>query len=193
MEELIRDRFPKSVTLKDGSRVTLRPLEPSDEDRLGLFFHRIPEVERAIFRENVIDSAVIHRWCSQINFRQIFPLLAVEGARIVADATLHFRPGTWMRHVAQLRIAVDPGYRARGLARIMLEELIELSLDLDVDLLDAEVLSGQTAAMKLITGLGFKEMALLPDHARDLLGNSHDIVLLSRDVKTPENEEGGGS
>ena len=192
MDDLLKSRYPRTVSLKEGSRVVLRPLQPLDEHQLALFFGTIPAEERAMLRNNVVDASIVRKWCTQIDFRQVLPLLALDGARVVADATLHFHPRTWREHVAQVRIAVDPQYRARGLARLMVLELIELSLDLDVDILDAEVLSAQAAAMHLFTDVGFKQIAVLPDHARDRLGHSHDVIVISREVKTPDVDTGGG-
>ena len=40
------EAYPKDIMLRDGDKVSVRPLEPDDKVRLLEFFGRIPEEER---------------------------------------------------------------------------------------------------------------------------------------------------
>ena len=54
------ESYPKNIMLRDGDKVSVRPLEPGDKVRLLEFFERIPEEERYYLKENVASAKVIH-------------------------------------------------------------------------------------------------------------------------------------
>lgn len=184
------ERYPRTVILK-GVQAVLRPLKQTDEERLLSFFRRIPVEDRALLKDNVSDPTVIKSWCASIDYSRVFPLLALVGDRVIADATLHFDRSGWMRHVARVRVVVDPEFRGMGVASTLVCELIEVAPGFKVEFLDAEFLSAQTAAIRLFERLGFRRVATLPDHVRDQIGNRHHLIILSREVSLREYEESG--
>lgn len=184
------ERYPCKVTLKNVEAV-LRPLKQTDEERLLAFFRRIPVEDRALLKDNVSDPTVVKSWCAAIDYSKVFPLLALVGDRVIGDATLHFDRSGWMRHVAKVRVVVDPEFRGLGLASALISELIEMAPGFKVELLDAEFLSKQTDAIRLFERLGFRRIATLPDHVRDQIGNLHHLIVLSREVSLREYEESG--
>ena len=62
------DAFPKTILLRDGTQVTLRPLVEEDKLRLLDFFRRIPEEERYYLKENVTSPEVIQVWTTDIDY-----------------------------------------------------------------------------------------------------------------------------
>jgi len=176
------DRYPKS--LADG--VTLRPMDAADEAGLVQFFKRIPVQERQLFREDVTRPSVIRGWIANLDDSRILPLLAVHDSRIVADATLHRDTGGWSRHVGKVRLTIDPDFRALGLARLLLQEFIELSKALGVAVLEGEILDVQEGEASLFEEMGFQCVATLPQHAIDLSGRVHDVQVFAQTVQLPE-------
>ncbi|MEK6568943.1 MAG: N-acetyltransferase, partial [candidate division NC10 bacterium] len=71
--------YPKQVSLKDWTKVTLWPMEPRDEARLHEFFCRIPEEDRKLLKEDVADRDVVANWCRQIDYNRVIPILAEAG------------------------------------------------------------------------------------------------------------------
>ncbi|MCB1761308.1 MAG: ribosomal protein S18-alanine N-acetyltransferase [Gammaproteobacteria bacterium] len=59
-----------------------------------------------------------------------------------------------------LNICIDPDLRGRGLARRMLERLLNLARQHRADSVFLEVRASNTAAQRLYTGLGFNEIGL---------------------------------
>ncbi|MGI8551469.1 MAG: GNAT family N-acetyltransferase [Dehalococcoidia bacterium] len=173
------EEFPKTVTLEDGTTLSVRILQPSDEDALLAFFQGIPEQERYWLREDVSDPAVIHQWVSEIDYHRVLPLIASRDEAIVADATLH-RRGYGARHsLGEIRLVVAPLFRGRGLGYALLAELTEIAQRAGLDRLEAEIVSGaQDAALEAIELIGFEQVAVLPGHLRDRDGNRHDLLLL---------------
>ena len=173
------DTYPVSVSLA-SKKLLLRPLVREDGTALARFFARLPADERVMLKDDVTNPAVIATWCATIDPDHVLPLLALDGSRIVGDATLHRDRRGWARHVARIRLTVDPEYRRMGLARAMVRELIVLAERLGIAVIDAEALSAQHGAIKLFEDLGFIAVATLPQHALDLTEQPHDIVILSK-------------
>ena len=181
---MIFDEYPKEVTLRDGSKVTLRPLVKEDEKELVKFFKGLSKEERLYLRDDVADPEVIQKWMENIDYEKVLPILALDGNTIVADATLHRDPYGWMRHVGQIRMSVAGSHRGRGLARIIAAEVFHQAVGFGLDKLVAEMLSIQKNAQRVFTRLGFVEEAVLKDQAVDTTGQKHDLIIMSNDVTT---------
>lgn len=176
----------KGYPRKVHDTFTLRPLEAGDENALVSFFKNIPVDERRLFKDDVTDTQVIHGWIQNLNYENILPMLAFDGSRIVADATLHRSRKGWSRHVGNVRVSLDPAYRRRGLARALIKEFVGLAEKLGIAILQAEVLDVQKGARALFEGQGFHCVATLPQNAIDLSGRVHDILVYHRAVTPPE-------
>jgi L-amino acid N-acyltransferase YncA len=175
-------RYPKD----SAGSVKIRPMEASDESALLSFFKTIPGDERQLFKDDVTQISVIQGWIRNLNYTNILPLLAIEGSRIVADATLHRDRRGWARHVAEIRVTLDPDYRRRGLARALIEEFVDLAVPLEIAILQANILDVQREARRLFEDMGFQSVATLPQHAIDLAGRVHDILIYSLTTSQPE-------
>lgn len=176
------DRYPKPLP----DQITVRPMNATDESSLLQFFKRIPVEERQLFREDVTRISVVQGWIRNLDYSRILPLLAVQGSRIVADATLHRDSGGWSRHVGKVRLTLDPEFRTGGLARLLLQEFLDLSKALGVAVLEGEILDIQEDAASLFEVMGFHCVATLPQHAIDLCGRVHDLRVFSLTIYLPE-------
>ena len=170
------EAYPKTVTLRYGTKVDLRPLEKDDQIPLLRFFRRVPEADRYL-KENVTDPEVIRDWTTEIDFDRVIPIVAVLGDEIVADASLPQSRSPARCHVGELRIVVDPAYRGRGLAKKMLAELLDIAarLGLDKTIFEA-VEKQQEAAIIAAKKMGFTEGTTLEGRIRDLWGEYQDLV-----------------
>lgn len=178
--DILKKRYPKKASL-NGKAIVMRPLEKSDEKELLAFFKRIPKEDRILLKDDVVDAKTVKRWCSTIDYAKTLPLLAIDGKRIVGDATLHREQG-WMNHVGRIRAVVDPGYRGSGIGQALVGEFLEIAKDLGITMMDAEIMAEQRLGRKMFERMGFGVVALLPHHAMDLEGQAHDVVVLSRQV-----------
>src|SRR3954463_3903440 len=123
MDDLL-EQFPKEITLKEGFKSAVRPLESTDESAFYDFFQTVPEQERMFIKHRVADRSVIRDWCQNIDYGRNLALLALSKNRIIADATLHQQLGGWRRHIGRVSVLVDPAFRGRGLAKALISELI---------------------------------------------------------------------
>jgi ribosomal protein S18 acetylase RimI-like enzyme len=151
-------KYPKTVTLKDGSKVTFRPLRKTDEKELHQFFLGVPEHERMFIKHRVGDPAVIRDWCQNIDLGRNLPLVAVMGGKIVGAATLHQQLGGWKRHIGRVSVLVLPKSRGRGLARALVTEIVNISRELGLEKVEAEFMGDQEAAIKMFALLGFSNL-----------------------------------
>jgi len=176
------DAYPKIVVVKDGTRVTLRPMVKEDEEKLKEFFASIPEEDRWYLKEDVADPKVIESWVRDLNYDRVLPIVAEVGDRIVADATLHRRTFGGSKHVGKLRIVVAPEYRSKGLGTWITLDIVNMAMHSGLEKLATEMVADkQQVAIDGVRQLGFVQEAVIPDYAKDPQGESHDLVIM---VKT---------
>ncbi len=190
--EMLVDAYPRAMALKDGLKCELRPLEATDQLAFHEFFLAIPNEERMFIKHRVTEPETIQEWCQNIDLGRNFPLLAVHEGRIIGDATLHQQLGGWKRHIGRVSVLVHPKFRGRGLARAMVEEILEIARGLGLERAEAEFIGEQAAAIKMFAMLGFTTLARLPDYVKDMQAVSHDYVLMGLELGTDEEYAGMG-
>jgi ribosomal protein S18 acetylase RimI-like enzyme len=190
--ELELQKFPKVVTLKDGTKVTLRPLRRDDEKDFHKLFLGIPEPERMFIKHRVTDFEVIREWCRNIDYGRNLPLVALIGGKIIGDATLHQQLGGWKRHVGRVSVLVHPEFRGRGLARALVGEIIEIARSAGLEKVEAEFIGEQEAAIKMFAMLGFSQLLRLEGYVKDMQTITHDYILMGLELKTDEEYAGVG-
>jgi RimJ/RimL family protein N-acetyltransferase len=183
------DRYPKEITLKDGARVTFRPMVRDDADRLWEFFRQIPSVDKMFFREDVDRREEVDRWAENLDYETILPILAFSEGRVVGDATLHRNRTGWKQRVGTIRILIAPDFRHRGLGTSMIRELRHLGEKASLHYLLAEVIEEQQAAIKAFEKLGFERMVVYRNYVNDQRGRLHNLVVLHYAMSLSEDEE----
>ena len=173
----------KEVKLKDGTMVVLRPMVREDEEALHRFFMNLPDKRVNIARFNVRDRKLIHRWATNIDYNTVFPLLALTGGEIVGDVTFH-RVTTqgWKKHIGEVRIMISPLYQNRGLATLMLNELVEMAAEFGLEKLWAEVPLDSVATIRAFRNAGFVCKAVIEGLVKDSQNRSIDILIMICDV-----------
>jgi L-amino acid N-acyltransferase YncA len=182
------ENYPKEIVTKDGNPVLLRPLVREDEEQLAAFFARIPEEERWFLRDAVDDPEIMRAWLDNLDYERILPMVAInpDEGTIVANVRLHRRPVDCMRHIAHLRVMVDPAYRHQRLGTWMLLDTIKLAMNMGIEKLVAEFVGNvEGAAMNAAHKLDFFEQAVLKDYVKDRHGKYHDLIIM---VKTLHKE-----
>ena len=190
--ELELQTFPKTVNLKDGKKATLRVLKKEDEKDFHQLFQGIPEPERMFIKHRVQDLKVIRDWCRNIDVGRNLPIVALIDGKIVGDATLHQDLGGWKRHIGRVSVLVDPKFRGRGLARALINEILDIARNAGLEKAEAEFIGEQAAAVKMFAMLGFSQLVRLDDYVKDMQSIRHDYVLMGLDLKTDEEYAGVG-
>jgi L-amino acid N-acyltransferase YncA len=168
----------KTETLKDGKKVTIRPLTPKDLDGLMAFYRSLPPEDRKYLRVDVTDRKVVAERIRLVDQGQVFRIIALYKDRIVADGALELSGEEWRRHHGEVRLIVSRPYRRKGLGMIMIRELYFLATARNVETIVAKMMRPQKGAQTIFHRLGFREEALLPDYVRDLTGKTQDLLIM---------------
>jgi ribosomal protein S18 acetylase RimI-like enzyme len=184
---MILYQYPISENLNDGSQITIRPLRKEDEKILHEYFLRLPPEDRLCLRNDVTDPKVIESWIYDLDYDVILPLVALDGNHIVANGTLEFDPVGWTKHQGEIRITCDPQYRKKGLATILIQNLIRIAKDFGLEQLTAEIAPTLDEAYFLFEKLEFQEAAVLKDFIKDFQENYQDLVLMVKSISPSDN------
>ncbi|HSP15166.1 MAG TPA: GNAT family N-acetyltransferase [Thermoanaerobaculia bacterium] len=170
-------RYPQEAVLRDGRRVLLRPFTSNDVDALYQFFHALPNEYKRFAWDNVDNRALIDAWGRNIDYGKVYPLIALDGKRVVADATLH-RLGGPLRLVGRIKWMIEPAFRGVGLGTLLVNHLIDIARDRGLRHVNSMLISDLEAdAVKTLETLGFKSF-LQPGYGTDPDGNQHDMTKL---------------
>jgi RimJ/RimL family protein N-acetyltransferase len=175
-------QYPKTLKLKNGKSVEIRPLEGDDVGALVAFFKGLPEDSTQFLKEDVKDAKVVSRYVAEANPDLVWPIVAVCDGAIVADATLHMQQRGWRRHVGEVRVVVNPDFRRHRLAIALIHELVNQASLRKLKKLEAQILNSQKGALRAFQQLGFIEEATLKDHAMGAQGGLHDLIIMTNTV-----------
>ena len=171
-------RYPQEAILRDGRRVLIRPFKETDADELYAFFQRLDPQDRRFAWNRIDDRHLIDHWANNIDFAKAFPLLAVDGKSIVADATLHRIDGGPLRRVGRVKWLIDPKFRRVGLGTLLMNHFIDVARENGLRHLSCMLISDIEAdAVRVLEHLGFKAN-VLPGYGTDPDGFQHDMTHL---------------
>jgi acetyltransferase len=179
--------FRQVVTLRDGARVLLRPLGSEDRQALLDFFLPVTWEERRYMRHNVNDADLVAKWAEDVDYEDVFPVVAVIGDRIVGNATLHFSPGPG-RHCAEIRIFLAKDFKRRGLGTKMIQALIEIARKRSLYLIEVQIVSDHVEVIKAMLKAGFETICTIEDYFMLPDGDLRDVVHLIYRLRTVEDE-----
>ena len=193
---LARDMYPKidlntyqkEVSLKDGTKILLRPMVPTDKEALYEFFKAVSEEEARYLRDDVKSRLLIESWAKNLDYSKTLPILALKGDLIIADATINRRQFGWKWHLGTVRIFVHNDYRNLGLGEIMVDELVRIAYKLGIEKLVLEIPDTNTAVINTFTKAGFYHAAMIPNMVKDRQNMPVDLAVLMKDIKPPLDE-----
>lgn len=169
-------QFPQEAVLRDGRRVLIRPFTENDTEALWSFFQRLPESVRRTAWERIDDRSLVEGWGRNIDYGKVFPLLAVDGQKIVADATLHRREHGPLRRSGRIKWLIDPEYRGAGLGSTLVNHFIGTAQENGLRHLTCMLIADiESDAVATLEELGFEAHAF-PDYGLDADGDPHDMV-----------------
>jgi len=172
------ERYPREITLRNGVTLVFRPMGRDDVDRLWVFFRQVPPEDKMFFRQDVSRREVVQRWADTLDYDLVLPILALEGDRVVGDATLHRQRTGWKQRVGVVRVQIAPDYRHLGLGTAMVRELRHLGEKSALHYLMAEVIEEQAAAVRAFEKMGFARAVTYRNFVNDQKGGIHNLVVL---------------
>ncbi len=179
---MLTKSYPKTVTLKDGTSVVIRPLAEGDFDQLFAFFEALPDEDRIFLRHDVSDPQVVRKWTEDIDVDHVIPLVACDEDKVVASGSLHVIQHDCMRHVGHIRLVTARSHRKKGLGGLMTRELVALAEHRNIEKLQAHVIHDNVGAVKMFETVGFETVAVLKGMIKDRSWKSRDLAIMINDV-----------
>jgi len=105
---------------------------------------------------------------------------------------LHQQLGGWRRHIGRVSVLVDPTFRGRGLATMLVNEVLDIARAAGLERAEAEFIGEQDAAAKMFAMLGFNQLLRLDGYVKDMQAITHDYILMGLELKTDEEYAGVG-
>jgi GNAT superfamily N-acetyltransferase len=169
-------RYPLEAVLRDGRRLLIRPFSERDVDALYEFFLRLPQEVRRFAWDRIDNRALVESWGRELDYGKVLPLLAFDGTKVVADATLHRRQGSPLRLVGRVKWLLEPEYRGVGLGTLLLNQFIDTARADGLRHLTCMLISDFEAdAVRTLHDLGFDGYTI-PGYGTDPDGNQHDMI-----------------
>jgi GNAT superfamily N-acetyltransferase len=168
--------YPQEGVLRDGRRLLIRPFTENDVDPLYEFFLRLPQEVRRFAWDRIDSRTLVEGWGRELDYSKVLPLLAWDGHKVVADATLHRRTGSPLRLVGRVKWLIDPEYRGVGLGTLLINNFIATAHADGLRHLTCMLVSDFEAdAVQTLKDLGFVGYTV-PGYGTDPDGNQHDMI-----------------
>jgi len=177
------EEFPKTIKLKDGSKVLLHVMTDNDLENVIEFFQAIPDEDRLYLRSDTKNPETVKRRFGNLNYDTMFPVLALMDGQIVGIATLYRAAFGWMRNLGEIRVVIAKKYQRKGLATVLTRELFFQALKRKLYKIQAELMDNQSSAIAAFERLGFRKEATLKKHVTDNGGIRRDLVIMTLDVE----------
>ena len=168
----------KQVTLKDGTKVTIREMTTGDIERSLAFFQALPEEDRAYLRRPVNDREAVTKRIDAMTLGRVLRLVAVLDDEIVADGALELANKGWKEHIGEIRLIVARAYQGKGLGELMALELFTLASRRRVEEIIVEMMGPQAGVQRIFERLGFHKVAELQKFVKDIRGETQDLILM---------------
>jgi len=183
-EQRIAVRYPRSASLRDGRKISLRLMQPDDKDLILEFARSLPSDDLLFLRRDITQPAAVDEWIKEIESGSTYTVLGFDGDQLLGEGDLHYNAADWTRHLGEIRLLLSPLSRGRGLGRIIAEEIYAIAQLLELQLLTARMVLDQSAAQSVFRRLGFQREAVLWDYVIDADGKTHDLLIATRRLQT---------
>lgn len=181
----IEERYPRSASLRDGHKVSLRLMQADDADTILDFARTLPADDLLFLRRDITQESAIEEWMREIEQGSTFTVLGFDGDQLLGEGDLHYNAADWTRHLGEIRLLLSPAARGRGLGRVLAEEIYAIAQQLQLELLTARMVLDQAAAQSVFRRLGFQREAVLWDYVIDADGKTHDLLIATRRLQGP--------
>jgi len=173
----------KIETLKDGTKVTVRELQPDDLDKLMKFYEELPLEDRKYLRFDVTDKKVVTKRLKRTESGDDIRIAALHNGEFVASGVIELSGLAWSKHQGEIRVIVARPFQHRGLGMVMIRELFFIAVQNNLEVITAMMMRPQVGAQHIFRKLGFREEMLLPDYLKDLEGITQDMIIMTCNVK----------
>ena len=159
IENLVIAPYPKKYitkrTLKNGVRVTLRPIKPEDEKRFNALFKSLsPQSVRFRFFETIKEMShdTLSRYCNLDYDREIAIVAQLEDNSLIGVVRLIFDVE---RKNGEFAVMVSDSWHGLGLGSKLMDYIIDIGKDLKLETIYSDVSPENTKMLNLCNKKGF--------------------------------------
>jgi acetyltransferase len=156
-------KYVEGVELRDGTKLTIRPIRPEDEPAVVRFHSTLSDesVYRRFFSQMKLESRIRHERLTRVCFidydREMAlvaeqPRTSTRPAEIIAIGRLVKSP---LESEAEVAAIVTDSYQRKGVGRELVSRLVRFGREEKLERLVASVLTDNPAMRVLLEGQGF--------------------------------------
>ena len=169
----------QSITLKDGSQLTIRAILPEDAARLQAFHQRLSSdtiyLRYLEYHKILTDEEAAHFCTVDYHNRMAFVATRFEGDKeFIVGVIRYDKLGVKGLQTAEMAIIIDDAYQRRGLGSMLLNRLVDYARSEGIHIFVASFLFENTGFMNLIRRSGLS-MSL----KTDIVGTYEAHILLN--------------
>jgi len=169
-------RFPQETGLQDGRRVIIRPFTVRDADDLHEFFRTLPETTKRGAWDRIDARETVDSWVQELDQESDVSLLAIDGIKIVADASLHYRRYGPLRRVGRVKWLIDPEWVDIGVGVALVTNFIQMARDNGLSHLTCMLVDKlEDESASTLRRMGFDEYRI-PGYGLDPDGKQRDML-----------------
>ena len=149
----------RTITLRDGARVLLRPIEPEDAPRIAASFHRLSKESRYRRRFSHKDSLPPDEltYLVDVDHRDHEAVIAIDPTSGEALGVARYIRSPVDPEVAEVAVTVVDEWQQRGLGRALLARLTYRARREGIRKFSAFVMSENPGALRLFADVGKAE------------------------------------
>lgn len=176
----IANRYPTEVELGNERKFSIRLMAPADIEAVLTFAKSLNLNDLLFLRINITERSAVERWAHYIETGRTYTVLALDGDRVIGEASLLHSTASWTRHIGEIRIQVIPEARRNGLARVLAQEIEWIAKQMSLTMLTARMTLEQEAAQKVFRQLGFQREAVLWDYVMTADGQTRNLLVATK-------------
>jgi RimJ/RimL family protein N-acetyltransferase len=177
-----RRTYPYNTNL-DGRELTLRLMTAKDRDSFLAFAQSLPKDDLLFLSLDITKAEVVDQLLHRIESGLTVTIIAELDGKITGHGSLTHNRLDWTRHLGEIQILINPDTRGLGLGYLLANELFALAKEKGLQKIVARMATEQRGAIQVFEKLGFKAEALLTDYVMDRDGHTHDLIVMSHDVR----------
>lgn len=169
--------WTKTVTLRDGTIVLLRPEEKSDISMLKTMFLSLTDDSKQFLTGKITEN-IIESWIESLDYEKALPIVALienDTDRIQGAAVLSFNESDAFKHKTTFDITVHDDCQNQGLGTILTLHMIDIAGRMGLQKIRLKVHTDNQRAIHVYKKCGFHiEGKLERDHWNYITGEYGD-------------------
>lgn len=163
----------------DGKEIRISWFKDEDRGALLKFYRELPREAQLYLKDDVTNQLILDRLIETMHDGLALMTVAWDQDKIIGETSQHFINHGWSRHVSELRPLIHRAYKGHAIGETMIREQIEVASEMGLDKVIVRLLQLQKERRRTLENLGFVKEATLKDHATDLLGKRHNMIIMS--------------